>query len=646
MPLLGTNNLDEYISRYQVDGIVWFADRLLLNLDNPILRNDRCKEIASLLADIPADQKVVRDDYLKRICKNHDLKTQTLEKMIADVITQRSKAEVRQVRKNKVKTLKSDPKTFPFFKEMITQDKNGTRSLQRIKIDKLKFVELLSSFGFSRYSLSQDDTNEDFTFVRIVGNVITAVTRAEIIDYLEHFVKEEYDFEAAKCEFVDPDELITTLYDNMRTIFSKDLFARVRLDSPIIISRDKSTITYLYFKNGFVQITPDGYTLCDYKDLDGSVWSKQLKDRTFVKLDNPLEVHPDYDPDSDKPQQRFKCVFADFIYKLSGDKLTQKEIEEGAQPQRFESLMCVIGYLIHDYYAYNLKAVYFTDSAITDESEGRTGKTLMMKMVGEVRAFCEIHGKLFDPHNEKRYETVTPDTQLVHINDVSNKGRNKFEIEPMFNDITEGLHVRAMYMSPFRTYVKIAISGNKSLMVSGGSAQARIFEYEVSNFFSVNRRPDQFYGHWFGRDWDHDQWNMFDNFICLCAQMFHVYGLKEPPVINLKERKLRDHTHPDFLEFMVGITDDLKKTGRPWEGYTFDYESVFDGKALSYDIHEFVFDRKRLYERFIYEYTDHKSWLKANRFNTWLRMYGELRLGVTPTEWKSNSRLWVQFKQQ
>lgn len=632
MPFLQSRSIEEYIQRHQVDGILWKADRLLSRLDNPILRNDRTMEVAAMLASIPEATRVMRDDYIKKICIAHDLKPKTLEKMIADVRTSESKSSARKARKNKVKTLDTDPKRFPFFKEFVKENNNGVRTLDKIKIDKLRFVQLLGNFGFTRHETNADDKDGQYTFVRVVGNVITSVTRDQIIDFVERFVKQDYDFEAVKCEFVDAELLINTFYDQMRTIFSKDLFARVRLDSPVIISKDKATITYLYFKNGFVEITADGYKLLPYKDMDGSVWDHQLKDRNFHPIADPIE-ELDWTEDGQE-HQNYKCVFADFIWKICGQ-----------DKHRFIALCAIIGYIIHDFYAYNLKSIYLTDSTVSDVSEGRTGKTLLMKMIGEVRSYCEIHGKNFNPYDDKRYETVKMGTQVVHINDVSSKGKNRFELEPMFNDITEGLHVRALYMAPFRQYSKMVISGNKSLYVSGDSAAARVMEFELSNFFSIRRRPDQFYGHWFGRDWNSEEWNRFDNFICLCAQAFHLHGLQEPPVINLKERKLLDHTAPEFLEFMDDIEANLTSVGLPWSGYTTDTGKFSFAPSEKVSMSNFQFDRKALYDRFVHENSDFKAtWFTMRKFKQYLLAYSEYRMGIKrPLEWKSNGLYYIQF---
>lgn len=631
MPFLQTNNLDEYITRYQQDGVLWKANRLLQNLDNPILRNDRTIEIANMLAAIPEDTAVMRDDYVKTICALHDLKPKTLEKLISECVARKVKVEAKKaVRKNKVKLLDTDPKCFPFFREFVNENKQtGERYLDKIKIDKLRFVQLLSSFGFSRYETPGSETEKEFTFVRLKGNVISSVTRDQIIDFIEHFVKTDYDFEKAKCEVTDSVTLINTFYDQMRTIFSKDLFARVRLEDKIIINQDTKDCTYLYFANGFVEINKSGWSLKPYEEMNGSVWENQMLTRSFTPLAE--DQLPEFSNTAGKPDKNF---FADFVWRIAGQNA-----------ERFKALCCIIGYLIHDYYEYKLKMIEFTDSTISDESEGRTGKTLLVKMIGQVRNLCEINGKDFDSANKNKYEDVKIDTQVVHLNDLKHKGRNKFDFEDVFNDITEGFMVNAKYMTPFRKFCKIVGSTNKSLNVKGASQRDRIIEFEMSNFFSEERSPADFYQHWFVRDWDEAEFNRFDNFMCSCAQMFHIYGIFEPVAINLGERKLRDHTAIEFIEFMDELKDNLLKTGMPWSGYEDKAGNPF---KTTYAMDEYRFEKKKLYDRFINEYEDYKraqnTWFTVRKFYQWIHQYAEVRFNLKkPKEWKSSGLQFIQF---
>jgi hypothetical protein len=610
--------LDEYIARYQVDGVMWKAQKLLGDIpETDIRRNDNVIMIANTLALIP--QPVLRDDYAKKICKEHSLTYKTIEKLISDAIAihKRKEESRKTVRKNKVQKLEGDVRTFPFFLEQVSVNKKTQEeTFKGIKIDKYKFVQLLAHFGFTRYEGDVIE-KDDYNFVRLKDNVISAVTRNQIIDHIEQFVKNEYDFERAGCEHTDSELLINTFYDQIRTVFSKDLFARVRTEEKIIINGDKAGVCYLYYENGFVEITKEGWKLKSYSEMEGSVWEHQMLARKF----SPITFTDD--------ELVSMGYFADFCFKIANQ-----------DESRFKALCCLIGYLIHDFYDDVLKAVLFTDSSLSEASEGRTGKTLLAKIIGQVRSYCEINGKDFDSSDKNKYEDAKLGTQVIHLNDVKHKGKNRFDFEDVFNDVTEGYIVNAKYMTPFRGRSKFIISTNKTLNIAGASQRDRIVEFEMSSFFGEHLRPKDYYGHWFIRDWDETEFNRFDNFMCFCAQMFFRHGLLEPAAINLGERKLMNHTSIEFLEFMDEIKVNLKETGVPWGGYHGNTLTSFAGCEL----HEFQFDKKRLYEKFIHEYTDFKSWLTVRTFNNWLKQFSELRLHVKyPKEWKSNGVYYLQF---
>jgi hypothetical protein len=607
--------IEEYILLNRVDGVKWKADQLLSNVTSPVVRNARFEELAHLIALI--DKPVARDDYARDIGKKYNLQFSTFKQLIADAseIRKRQKEIKKTVRKNQIIDLKGSANTYPFFVEELA--KGGT--FKEIKINKVKFVELLSSFGFTRFEVGD---NDKYTFVRIQGNIIKTVTRDEIIDFIESFIRKEYDFNGAEIEFVNAEMLINKFYDGMRSYFSTDLFARVRTTDKIIINKDLKDKTFLYYQNGFVEVTNTGWQLKSYDEMDGSVWEHQMLNRNFEELkptenadDNVLEKYG---------------YFADFCYKLSNEN-------EG----RFKSLCTIIGYLIHNFYEYKLKAILFTDSSLSESSEGRTGKTLLSKMIGQVRSYCEINGKDFDTSAITKYQDANLGTQVLHINDVKHKGRYKFDFEDVFNDITEGYIVKKLYMPTFRQYSKMILSSNKTLNIQGASQRDRILEFEVSAFFGEHLSPAEHYEHWFIRDWNEIEFNRFDNFMCLCAQMFHIHGLLEPEDINLGERKLMNHTSVEFLDFMNDIASQLKTTGNPWK----DYKGVRVGEIFAKcDITEFAFDKSELHKQFITEYPDFKDWLKQKTFTNWLVQFATLRLDVKkPKQWKSNGVQFIQF---
>lgn len=639
MAVQEANTLEEYISRYQVDGVMWMAGKLLGEIpETDIRRNDNVETLARTLSLIP--QEVRRDDYAKKIAKEYNLVYKTIAKLIDNnLVINRKKDDIKKtVRKNKATQLDGDPCIFPFFIEQVTVNKTtGDETFKGIKIDKYKFVKLLAHFGFTRYETGTTENKDGYAFVRLGDNVISSVTRNQIIDYLERFVKNDYKFDEAGCSHADAEILINTFYDQIRNVFHNDIFARVRTEDPIILNVDKKDTTYLYYKNGFVEVTRQGWKMRSYKEMEGSIWDHQMLDRNFTEAIPDLEVD---DVGNIVASQRIdgKLInvmkagyFADFCYHISNHN-----------KDRFIALCCIIGYLIHDFYQYKLKAVLFTDSSLSDTSEGRTGKTLLGKMIGQVRSYCEINGKDFDTSNKNKYEDVKLGTQVVHLNDIKTRGRFKFDFEDVLNDVTEGFMVNAKYMTPFRQFSKMILSTNKTLNIMGASQRDRITEFEMSAFFGEHNSPADFYGHWFIRDWDEAEFNRFDNFMCFCTQMYHTHGLLEPAAINLGERKLRNHTSEEFMEFMGEITACLKRVGVPWESYNGPVPLTMFDVAMQ----DFQFDKKRLHEKFIGDYPDFKQWLTQKTFTTWLRMYSAQRMHVKiPKEWKSNGISFIQFRQ-
>ena len=219
--MLLCSSLDEFIQRYQVDAIIWKADKLLTAVDNPIQRNDCFIEIATTIALVPKPS--AREDYGKRIGKTYDMSWPTMRKLIEDGIAiQRKKSDIKtNVRKNKVAKLEGDPSTWPFFSEKINKN---TGEFQSIEINELKFIQLLQSFGYTRYQSSEEAagglSKDRYQFVKLDDNVIRAVSRAQIIDEVEHFILNQYDFTGANCQFVTPDLLINKFYRGMGKLFA------------------------------------------------------------------------------------------------------------------------------------------------------------------------------------------------------------------------------------------------------------------------------------------------------------------------------------------------------------------------------------------------------------------------------------------
>lgn len=647
MAFSDSTNINDYILRNQADAILWKCKLLLSDVESPLQLNDRVADIARTLALIPHSKKVMQDDYIIKICKEYKLLRPTLIDLVDrfKVVEAKKKDIVKAVHKNTTNKIDGEPKTFMFFTEkVVVNAKTNKVTFKGVDIQLTKFVQLIEHFGFTRYSTNEQDGNKDgFRFVRLMENIINEVEIEEIKDFIEDFIIKDFDYQNSDCEHTDAQILREHLYQNMTKVFNKSLFARARTNSKIIINKDTATECFLYFKNGFVRVTKEKYELLTFDKMNGSVWQKQMLERDFaVKelLFEQAEITNDntdnIDWDKSFSKDRPLGDYADFIWKISGEK-----------KQRFVSMCSIIGYLLHDFYDYKLKCIFLTDSSVTETSDGRTGKTLSMQMLGHTRSYCEVNGKQFDQGDQRKYETADLSTQILHVNDLTHKGKYKFDFELMFNDITEGYQVRQMFKSPFRQRSKIVISSNKTIFVQGSSMRDRILEFEVSAFFGEQLSPVQYYGKWMGKGWNESDWISFDNFLCFCVQNFFTNGLVNPESINLEARVLLNSTSREFLDFMNDMVDSINNISLPWEQYPTIQGNVFESEG-KITLSDFRFDKNLLMKRFTTLNPDFDNkFFSQKKFTDWLRKYAKLQMNIaTPLETRGGGFSYFQFVEQ
>ncbi len=633
--IIANKSIHDYLTINKHDGIEYLIDVIFLPSHISQNSHDKQKALDKIAGIIGCITKnVVLDDYSKFIAKKYEYRVQTVRDAIDEAAEVHTKSQERKqyqehVKKNRIVKLEGNPNQFPFFSEETT----SKGEYKGIRINKLKFVKLLASFGYSRYELGDSETQADrqYTFVKIEESIITHTSKESIIDELERFIQNDYDFVEAGFINTDAEDLINKLYDGMRAYFNKDLFHRVRQDSPIIINKDQVNKMFFYFSNGFVEVTEEGYSLKPYADMPGSVWNHQKLDREFNAIPNFATKKIDI---------KDTGVVSDFVWKVCNQ-----------DAERFESLTSIIGYLMHDFYDYKLRAINFTDSSLSEEADGRSGKTLLSQIIGWVRSYTEINGKDFNANDKGKYESADIGTQVLHINDVQSIGANKFHFESIFNDVTEGYMIKKLYVPPFRNRSKMIISSNNPIDVRGGSQKDRIIEYELSNFFSSEHSPEDEYGIWFGRDFDKEEWQKTYNFLCTCAMSYLRHGLVTPKTINLEQRKLIQYTSKEFLEFMHEIEQNCKEGNQvdPYPGYFKKLQSNNLKLPMDdwSDIRELPkLDKKLLKELFEESYEDfsHANWFTSKLWTKWLRDYSEKALGIKkPLETRANGRSWIQF---
>jgi hypothetical protein len=497
-------------------------------------------------------------------------------------------------------SLLKKPEDISIYNAKTTTDAEGNESLKGIKISQLKILELLAAMNFSRLDL--DNT---FVFIRNNTNRIIEIDVEQIKDAFEDYLDAK-PFWFNEQLGINRDMIKEMIITNISTYFSRDKLFRLRSMNTITLQQDELTKKYFYFKNGFVEIDNRNMGVVKpYTDLKNVIWENQIIPREFI-ISNEISV-----------AEKFFCCICDF-----NDK-------------RMNDLMIITGYLLHDYYEYKRKGIILTDSTISegDEANGRTGKSLYSKMLSYVlgadknassRVFVDIPGKTFDLFNKHRYQDCMLETKIVCINDL----KKNFDVDMLYNDVTEGITVEKKGAQPYLIQSKLLMTTNKTVRIEGSSSKDRFLEFEFSNFFNEHHSPEMEFGHWFFRDWDSLEWNRFYNFFVKCVFKFLQNGSKliKPDEINLRARKFKDETSAEFVE---------------WFKYKFEFG------FMKTDVQ---YNKSDLYSDFVNVYTDYRNdKFKVRRFVEWLRKATEYHPALKPIdkiedEHRDSSNRYITFR--
>jgi len=458
-----------------------------------------------------------------------------------------------------------------------TKDDKG-----RIKIMHLSFKNFLEEHGFYKYN---PEGSKNYVFVRVTNNLIDHTSEKEIKDFVLNYLLELED---------------ATLYnyfaDNVR--YFREEFLTLLASIDVYFIEDEKQVSYLYYRNCAVKITPTEVIPIDYLDLGGYVWKDHVIDRNFTMCEPG------------------KCDFKTFVSNICAK-----------DSKRTQSMESTIGYLMHGHKNMSYcPAVILNDEVISDNPEGGTGKGLLMNALSHMKKLVTIDGKSFTFESSFAYQLVSADTQILCFDDV----RKAFNFERLFSVVTEGLTLEKKNKDaikiPFKKSPKISITTNYAIKGKGNSFERRKWELELHQFYNKDFTPFDEFGRMMFGDWDDDEWCSFDNYMIGCLQLYMVEGLVKSEFVNLAVRKLSAETCHEFIEWCglikgSEVAEILERQGR---------------------IHA-----QEMYAKFTDEYPDFapkaKMTVSRIRFYKWLAAYGTFKYGKPPEEGKDASGRWFRF---
>lgn len=425
----------------------------------------------------------------------------------------------------------------PQFWDVKYNDENTL--VKDIKINQLRLNRYLSQNGYKRFAIEQN-----YFFVFVQNNVCEMVTEVEIKDFVFSDIR-KLDVLIDDAKLCHRDLLENKLLTGISSYFNKEKLYQLKPLPADNFNKDTNDTKFIYYANCFASITKNGILINKYQDLTKCIWKDEILQRDFY-IGN-------YNHQNDTEQ---------FFRFITGRRDIFEPNKFNALNDRFEALKKITGYLLHNFFEYKLKAILLTDSTISedDEANGRTGKTLFCKIISHTlsnnpndpaaKTFVELNGKDFDPLNDKKYQSLSIETKLMHLNDV----KRYFDADVLFNDITDGITVNKKFRDPFTILLKIIVSTNKTIKLNGESCKDRFLEFQFGDWFNSSYSPEKQFGKWLFRDWAQEDWRQYDLFMQQCSLAWmREQVLKDPQQINLSQRKLIDNTSTDFVDFMTEL---------------------------------------------------------------------------------------------
>jgi len=392
-----------------------------------------------------------------------------------------------------------------------------------IKIVHISFKNFLEENGFYKFC---PEGSKNYVFVKVTNNLIDHTSEKEIKDYILNYL-------------LEIDDISVYNYFAEHTRYFREEFLTLLSSIDVYFIEDKKETSYLYYRNGAVEITYNNIKQIDYLDLGGYVWKDHVIDRDFALCES------------------IDCDYQKFIQNICGNNA-----------QRVNSMRSTIGYMLHGWknLAY-CPAVILNDEMISDNPEGGSGKGLWVNGLSHMKKVVVIDGKSFNFERSFAYQLVSADTQVLCFDDV----KKHFDFERLFSVVTEGLTLEKKNKDaikiPFAKSPKITITTNYAIKGKGTSFERRKWELELAHHYNKDYTPLEEFGKLMFGDWNDEEWCQFDNYMIQCLQLYLEKGLMKSEFVNLKIRKLSAETCHEFIEWcgVIGdnpIHDKLKIGGK------------------------------------------------------------------------------------
>jgi len=281
---------------------------------------------------------------------------------------------------------------------------------------------------------------------------------------------------------------------------------------------DTSTTFGLPFKNGFIKYDSEqkkpSFETLDYLDVKGFFAPHKTQNHDFKEKDEESE-------------------FEMFLKMVSTGKDPNKEELNEDEIEVFNNFCAMFGYLCHTYKNSSFNpAIILSDFGANDLSRnGGRGKSILASALQQVQPSILKGGNEFNPSYIHNFADLKNDKRIYIIDDLP----ANFKYDDLYTNIVGAISCQRKGTEaieiPFEQAPKFLITTNWSVRYNEDdtSTNRRFLEYKFTDFFNIENKPCDVFGHNLFDDWNTLEWSRFYNFVFLCVSTYLVDGLHRIP---------------------------------------------------------------------------------------------------------------------
>lgn len=518
-------------------------------------------------------------------------------------------------------------KLMPFERYWI-EKRNKDDKLTGFSFDYMGAEQFFKNRGIGIYSKN----HEDYKIVHLEDNIVQEVNARYVQLYMLNFTK---NLEVSYVRM-----LSNFMKRGVNQYMSPTQLTLMLAIEPNFLVSDKNR-QHMIFNNCFVEVTIDDVKVSNNANF--SYWKNQIIDYKFEKLDplfdleridNKWKFTPRAGSEKCDLLKFFfatSCVYWRKTQKISKDEqgntifihksgslkvqgVTDDELEQTYN--HIASKMLATGYILHNHHSPALiKAIVCNDlkESKAGETHGGSGKSLFSMMFEHYMPIVSIDAAKRDLFSDRfLFRDINEDTQGIVFDDAL----DDFNFRSIFSSLFGGFEQTKKGIDGIKVgKKKVIINLNGQLKGDTPSFQRRQYHLGFTDYFNLDRNPEQEFGRLMFDEWNHEQWNLTHNFMIQCIQLFLKHGLKYSiPKEVLRRRKIIEFLKDHFIE---------------WAELRWDTTGYWLNNKV---------EKKYMFNDFLHENPSQRKYMNMQKFKKKVMMYAEY-MGYDFNQGKEGGRI-------